>query len=414
MNVQAAKRYACDRCREQKLRCSRPQHDGSTCDRCLRVRVLCVTSNGRPLGRPPLHGASRAHANSNQASSPRRRSCERWRPRSRISMTMNQHISPNARESILSEPATMAPHGTAPSNDMGGFQEESDYLNDASNPAVFTDASTPQHEFWNDPAHMGNMDFGTVDDMAEPICEVSGSSTGIVDDSEQQLDNPSLNGNLLAFPASAMRCISRQLAELKCQAVESWAPRLIQSALFDEHSHWTCSSPTGFNSWDNTIQITMRFVLVLHTMVPAQFSNGLQAMSLPTLSTTLIILSTYIQLGELFDTFLTRIRICLEQDFSRPELPSLDASASEGKQSIPQLAKYRILIMIQVLEHQLHSVECALGIPSNCRFWSRKAYAGIFDQEKISMLTHGVMIQAQEIFRSIKQTIERIQTSLRL
>ncbi|RAH75490.1 Zn(II)2Cys6 transcription factor domain-containing protein [Aspergillus aculeatinus CBS 121060] len=49
----AAKRYACDRCRTQKLRCPREQqglHD--PCARCIRAGVECVTSDAKPLGRP--------------------------------------------------------------------------------------------------------------------------------------------------------------------------------------------------------------------------------------------------------------------------------------------------------------------------------------------------------------------------
>lgn len=70
------KRLACERCRDQKLRCDRGElTDGGlskTCARCLRAGALCVSSNPRPLGRPP---ASASHASSDTtpvASSSRR------------------------------------------------------------------------------------------------------------------------------------------------------------------------------------------------------------------------------------------------------------------------------------------------------------------------------------------------------
>lgn len=50
--AQSPKRFACDRCREHKLRCPREDQTGQTCARCLRAGAPCVTSNLRPLGRP--------------------------------------------------------------------------------------------------------------------------------------------------------------------------------------------------------------------------------------------------------------------------------------------------------------------------------------------------------------------------
>lgn len=50
-----AKRSACDRCREHKLRCLRSQGQGDgPCVRCARAGASCVTGAPRPLGRPPI------------------------------------------------------------------------------------------------------------------------------------------------------------------------------------------------------------------------------------------------------------------------------------------------------------------------------------------------------------------------
>lgn len=51
-HAQSPKRFACDRCREHKLRCPREDQTGQTCARCFRAGAPCVTSNLRPLGRP--------------------------------------------------------------------------------------------------------------------------------------------------------------------------------------------------------------------------------------------------------------------------------------------------------------------------------------------------------------------------
>jgi hypothetical protein len=420
MNSQVAKRYACDRCREQKLRCSRNQQDGSTCDRCLRVRVFCVTSSGRLLGRPPLHGndAARGHVDSNQPSYHPRRGRESWRRGLSIPTvptTSNPLPSPTASGSDISGTSTIFPHGTTTL--MQNIQpDESDYLHDAPSSASFLDASTSQNQFWTDSPNVAELDFGSLGDMAEPLANNPYNSTGNSDDSDsRQSESSSPNADSMAFFTSVIGSISRQLVELKNQSLESWDPHLIQGALFDEESlDFTCSSPMSFNSWENTIQITMRFVLVLQTMVPAQFSNTPPPFSPPTLSMTLTLLSTYIQLGELFNTILARISICLQEGSGKSEPLAPAAPASSRRPSPAQPARLQIMMMIQVFEHQLHSVERVLGLPSDCRLWSRKdAYAGILDQEKSSLLTQAVMGQAQETFRSLKRTIERIQNSLR-
>ncbi|KAK4161770.1 hypothetical protein QBC43DRAFT_357321 [Cladorrhinum sp. PSN259] len=49
------KRFACDRCKGQKIRCKRPGDDGTkACNRCIESRVPCVTSPTKPPGRPTI------------------------------------------------------------------------------------------------------------------------------------------------------------------------------------------------------------------------------------------------------------------------------------------------------------------------------------------------------------------------
>lgn len=50
----SARRFACDRCRGQKLRCLR-EGQGERCDRCVRANADCVTSPPFRMGRPPGH-----------------------------------------------------------------------------------------------------------------------------------------------------------------------------------------------------------------------------------------------------------------------------------------------------------------------------------------------------------------------
>ncbi|KAM0242304.1 hypothetical protein ACHAPO_000716 [Fusarium lateritium] len=46
-------RSACERCRRQKLRCSRPVGPGATCARCSRLNLHCQAGLQRRVGRPP-------------------------------------------------------------------------------------------------------------------------------------------------------------------------------------------------------------------------------------------------------------------------------------------------------------------------------------------------------------------------
>jgi hypothetical protein len=55
--VSTAKRQSCDRCHDQKLRCTRSanSHKNSPCDRCLRKGASCVYGHSLPKGRPSLY-----------------------------------------------------------------------------------------------------------------------------------------------------------------------------------------------------------------------------------------------------------------------------------------------------------------------------------------------------------------------
>lgn len=52
-----SRRYACDRCRGQKLRCERRASGGTntTCKRCAKARAQCITSPSVRMGRPRRH-----------------------------------------------------------------------------------------------------------------------------------------------------------------------------------------------------------------------------------------------------------------------------------------------------------------------------------------------------------------------
>ena len=49
---EVAKRFSCDRCRGQKLRCIRTDRNQVSCDRCHRAKAVCITALMLPMGRP--------------------------------------------------------------------------------------------------------------------------------------------------------------------------------------------------------------------------------------------------------------------------------------------------------------------------------------------------------------------------
>ncbi|OKL60774.1 hypothetical protein UA08_04448 [Talaromyces atroroseus] len=67
MSQPPSKRFACDRCRDQKLRCPREENSSDPCARCLRAGAVCVTGCTRLIGRPP-RAASTSNTNANSAS----------------------------------------------------------------------------------------------------------------------------------------------------------------------------------------------------------------------------------------------------------------------------------------------------------------------------------------------------------
>lgn len=62
-----ARKYACDRCRGQKLRCIPIEGSKTSCKRCLQAKVVCVSVPPSRMGRPPGSGSGRAAAGDRSA-----------------------------------------------------------------------------------------------------------------------------------------------------------------------------------------------------------------------------------------------------------------------------------------------------------------------------------------------------------
>jgi hypothetical protein len=83
MSVHLAKRSACDRCREHKVRCLRGEQSNQACARCQRAGASCNTSSARPLGRPrTAFASSKVRDRNHSRSSHNASSCSRQQPNS--------------------------------------------------------------------------------------------------------------------------------------------------------------------------------------------------------------------------------------------------------------------------------------------------------------------------------------------
>ncbi|GAB1319600.1 hypothetical protein MFIFM68171_09810 [Madurella fahalii] len=440
-----AKRYACDRCREQKLRCPRnePGDIHSTCGRCLRLGTLCVTGGGRPLGRPSAapnlqsSGMNRAskhaydHADRAPVPSPQlsmHHDDFPLGPPAGPFFSPTHHHAPPAFDALHD----LQLEGSAMTFSMEPFNPPPSA---ASHHSRGSSLSTPQQEeqFSPDssPASVSDFDFSSLGDGSIPDSVLSSyphNSAGC-GPPDCQSSNPGpllpqvkrgggvpgspMGGDVIAFLIGLVGNITRQLAELRNQDWESWDPCLTQSSLFDSDgrrpSHSSGQESLDPNPWDTTLNITTRFAVILQTMVPVGGSApGPAVFSAPTLSIKLMLLSTYIQLGDLYDQMIIHIHNCLllhqkqqqEQQQQQQQQPNNQEENQNAAQAKPTKRQQRqprqqaqassrsrythrpgtapandstnihVAMMIQVFEHQLHAVERLMGLPAECQLWS--------------------------------------------
>ncbi|KAL8383420.1 hypothetical protein RB595_006938 [Gaeumannomyces hyphopodioides] len=537
---QVAKRYACDRCRDQKLRCLRssvslpPPSAGSVpppagpCDRCIRVGARCVTSSGRPLGRPPLaqHGGSgfpvlpldvldgpsvlaasgstfhatrrnqhrhghrhgdqhsRAGSWSESLPSPAPSSpsasaetsfmSRLWTPapapegqhhdQNRAARGGNDavhaHLFSFAQGSAA--PQSSAPHGPMfPQTANGAFDAALDDMrlpnDDSSTLGSNFEATSarlrfPSHSTTAAPIATWAAPCGGISSMRSGGDATSGTllhpggGSHLLDDDETfssdssptQLLDPierpmaTIGHEPSAVVAKMLEALLRQLVLFRWSSwdADSWNMDGVAPSVSSRHplgsggrsrrnSGTTATPRTG--TWRDILDVNMTFVLTLQLLVPAPSQGGLLCHSgantgrssgssdwnqhnhsrasmsssqQPTLSTTLMLLSLYVQLAELLDVALVPAHQQL-----REETPSRPRAVG---------------IVLQVLDHQLPLIETLLGLPSDCRLWSREGgYAGLMGPDPSSAaLARAVVGQAQETFCSLKETVDGIRQSL--
>ncbi|KAF4124351.1 Fungal Zn(2)-Cys(6) binuclear cluster domain [Geosmithia morbida] len=367
MNTQTAKRFACDRCREQKLKCPRSQPDAVTCERCLRLGAMCVTSIGRPLGRPSTH------ANNGRAGD------------IRFLYAVRNGLPPaHDGSQPLDSQQFFQPNSTASATwlDTSNFPTADSASDDSS-------ARASSHVF----SDLGVPDLGF--DMAEPLSRNLHEPMA-TEDVQDKAAGPPSSGDPGAYVIGLLGSISLQIAELKDQPWEPWNPHLTKDAFQNGRD---MDSPRGrdLKVWNDVLNVMMRFATVLETMNSAPS---------PALSLTFMLLSTYVQLGELFELIFNRMSRCLREG-------SGSAAAQQQQQ---QPTCIQLMMMTQVFEYQMHTVEQLMGLPAEFRVWDRldgegEDRSGILGRQDTAEIVRSTMRRTRETFQSIRQASNRIKGS---
>ncbi|RYP73788.1 hypothetical protein DL770_007714 [Monosporascus sp. CRB-9-2] len=416
MNSQAAKRYACDRCREQKLKCPRNQLDNGTCERCLRLGAMCVTSTGRPLGRPPIRANHRGQVEDTQSLYDARRS----RASAHLGLRIPMETDP--LPTTQSQPTDPGPAQYFSNNRASGHANTAPAMwLDASNfPTALSNSEDPTISSPRTQSHVFSVlsardpDFGDLNDMAEHLNRGLHEPMGDADDKDSGrsgIATPSTSnaGDSAVFVVGLLGSISHQLAELKDQSWESWNPHLTRDA-FHHGRDLDLAGSRDLSIWNRVLNVTMRFATVLQMVAPTPTSKF--PAPPPALSLTLMLLSTHVQLGELFEIVFARMSKCLHQGSGS------GLSAAAPTQYMTQPTSIQIMMMTQVFEYQLHTVERLMGLPAEYRIWGHRdgdanTEAGILSREGTSEVVQAVMSEARETFQSIRRTSDHIKGSSR-
>lgn len=430
MSVNFAKRSACDRCREHKVRCPRTEQNSDHCTRCLRARVSCITSSARPLGRPrKVLGDSKPHGGSHSKTSP-----------SSTSGSQPQDSTPHTASS-LSQTASTLPWQVI--NDSNGLFDSTQLSN---SPSDDWDGSSSwqidgEYDFpiltsEEQASILCLQEQGAIPDArhsplghSPPIQPYPPRQGDLVDPIEENTSDPI--GDLLIVEEYPRNYQFHNLSDTRNSTIflshlnETIAQHLadIYSLPSDlKQTYASCvasiqSSPV--NPIVSVLQSTSKFASFLQVLrasscsssqSPSRDYNGpgsptfssqpsmrtetssrLSALDIPMV---LMLLAGHLQLIRLLDAIFWRCYIFLR------ESPYEEISASQplpglnlGGLPITQ-GHLHFKIILQVLEHNLQQVERFIGLPPEYRLYERQdSDQGILSDLESPMLLQAVLEQ---------------------
>lgn len=176
----SSKRFACDRCRGQKLRCVRECASHETCKRCFRVGAVCVTSPPLRMGRPSRAGSGGRRRSTNLV--------EGRAPTATVASTGDNHISAvetgtRARNELSWLPDLSQRRAPRP------FCTTHDRSNSNSNNSLPSPAFSQFHD-WHAPASESMASIPDPLEMAAPADSTESGSSCLCDHSMPSLNWP--------------------------------------------------------------------------------------------------------------------------------------------------------------------------------------------------------------------------------
>lgn len=393
-----SRRFACDRCRSQKLRCERRivPNSSNSCNRCVKSRVKCITSPPRRMGRPkqqpaPIHST---------IPDPHELDFDTLfnaiDPCDSLKNGFELRDAAGSNASAMTTSANNQGHGGESGNEAQQADERIDFV------------YNPQQLLTDTPMFHGDQDFFNRDDLSQgPLPDLkeeclqklsdlsadlfrqwSRISSGQLADSlffspptsNSQVTDPP-NGialNNAKSPIGKMLDSSREFMDVLRYFVRSPSNQSSNSAFHSSPS--SCYSDFGLeNLSGNHVNMSSN-----HPSSPAYnyqisrvLSFGSSSASLDFTSpdsfgplrsdvlTALPILTCYICLVRIYRTIFSHIHNQLLARPSQAELTSILPGLQLGGFQLESHRNLQIRILMQVSVHMLDQIESALGLPDD-------------------------------------------------
>lgn len=402
------KRSACDRCRDQKLRCRR--ENGVACVRCVRAGATCITSNAKPTGRPlrkPLYDhIEHSHL---------------WMPTPQKTLDNRYSgMAPAANRQNVFLSAT-SPKIDMPQTGLDSAMQIQPQPWDSMMPDMPTDSfSTTMDDLFS---FIGPPPCGSnVDDLLQGFLDQSTASCTPESypltprDSTQQSPGeeksvPSSESAYHKDPLLALSKLNHFLIEchfiLQNQScpppwrVSMADPNLARESKLDKNPVGTLLRSTAefidiVVTWTKTMsdQATdcekRKDSLNFYHFQPATYT-----LNKPTI---LMMITTYILFVRMFDVLYSRLIVALQEFPNEVAKVSFEPGFQLAGFSLPQGLLY-LKISVQAFEHQLERIETSLGLPAEYRvFHSERQHdsSGVFDNAKYQSLLKAVMMEKLE------------------
>lgn len=462
MSQQATKRSACDRCRAQKLRC--PQIDPQSnepCARCVRAGAICVTGSARPLGRPRTIQQHGSKSSGTPPSTGSGRGIRTREPATDPPRKVPRLSATTSTWSPLEEPPDLLECASSQSDRTLSWM-----LNEGSN--LFSGFQLPGDDACIDPLCTLQEDEAVAVGM-KPAQEAS-NDTGnsdvqywvpeadALDPDYPECNDLELEANRhLSEPPNAAEALIG-LARLN----ESITRQLSRAKMFPSRAppaHRVCPQRhqgTGENSVAEVLQSTSDFINILRKInstsasalshpplacyrapslpdsgisaCPSLSDGQIQDFPLPSLSTpsiasslststVLLLLSSYIQLLQLYDTIFRHV----SNLFSETPSPFKGSCPGQAQSQFRVMGlssidgHLHVKILIQVIEHHLESLETLIDLPADFRLSEpSKSSKGILSNMNLSELVQIVMTQIEECpENSGKSIVESLRNGIR-